>query len=64
MPHNQLLENYKKIKGLMFWAKQAFLNEKGREIMPTLENLEKFNEELTKIKTIVDELYVGLHRES
>ena len=61
---NDKYDNYKKIKGLMFWAKQTFINEKGMEIMPTLENLTKFNEELTKIKQIIDELYVGLLNES
>ena len=57
-------DNYKKIKGLMFWAKQTFINEKGMEIMPTLENLTKFNEELTKIKQIVDELYNDILKEA
>ena len=61
---NDKYDNYKKVKGLMFWAKQTFLNEKGMEILPTLEKLLKFNEELTKIKTIVDELYVRIHSES
>jgi len=57
-------ENYKKIKGILLSAKQTFLNEDGREIVPTLENLTKFNEELTKIKKLVDELYVKIHSES
>jgi len=51
-----LLENYKKIKKLQFFAKQTFLDEKGMEIMPTLENLEVFRKELKKIINLVDEL--------
>ena len=53
---NVKLENYKKIKGLMFFAKQTFLDEKGMEITPTLENLEVFRKELKKIIDLVDEL--------
>lgn len=47
------LDNYKKIKGLMFFAKQTFLDEKGMEIMPTLEKLDIFKKELGKINTLV-----------
>jgi len=50
------LENYKKIKGLMFHAKQTFLNEKGMEIMPTLENLMGFKEELNSIIRLLEEI--------
>ncbi len=47
------IENYSKIKKLQYWAKQTFLNEKGQEIVPTLEDLEVFNKELHKINTLV-----------
>lgn len=47
------LDNYMKIKKLLFIAKQTFLNEKGQEIIPTLESLEIFNKELGIINTLV-----------
>lgn len=40
---NNKLNNYQKIKKLLYWAKQTFLNEKGMEILPTVENLIAFN---------------------
>ena len=55
------LENYKKIKGLMFYAKQTFLNEKGQEIMPTLENLMEFKEELNSIIRLLEEIEEKLY---
>jgi len=58
------LENYKRIKGILFSAKQTFLNEDGREIMPTLEKLEEFNTVLSRIKKLVDELYVEIQSKS
>ncbi len=54
------LENYKKIKGILFFAKQTFLNEKGQEIVPTLDNLKIFSEKLNKIVNLVEELWDGL----
>lgn len=53
---NNKLDNYKKIKRLLYWAKQTFLNEKGMEILPTEEKLNIFKEELQKIVKIVEEL--------
>ena len=61
---NVKLENYKKIKGLMFFAKQTFLNEKGMEIIPTLEKLEVFRQELKKILDLVDELGIDIQSKS
>ena len=58
------IDNYKKIKGLLFFAKQAFLNERGREIIPTLENLEIFKEKLNEILHLVDEIKDGIQGES
>ena len=55
------LENYKKIKGFMFYAKQAFLDEKGMEIMPTLENLMEFKEKLNGIMRLLDEIEEKLY---
>ncbi len=49
-------ENYKKIKGLMSFAKQTFLNEKGVEIEPTLENLEMFKKELREVIDLINRL--------
>lgn len=50
------LENYKKIKELLKFAKETFLNEKRQEIMPSLENLEVFRQKLKKLLDLVDEL--------
>ncbi len=50
------IENYKKIKKVLMSAKQVFLNEKGQEIMPTLENLEVFRKELNSIIHLLDEI--------
>ena len=50
------LKNYQKIKKLLYLAKQTFLSDKGMEIMPSLENLEVFRQELRKIIDLVDEL--------
>ena len=55
------LENYKKIKGLMFYAKQTFLDEKGMEIIPTLENLMEFKEKLNSIIRLLDEIEEKLY---
>ena len=51
-----LLENYKKIKGLMVYAKQTFLNEKGQEIMPTLDNLVGFEKKFNIVQKLLMEL--------
>jgi len=56
-----LLENYKKIKKLQFFAKQTFLDEKGMEIMPTLENLMGFKEELNKIMRLLNQIEEKLY---
>lgn len=58
------IDNYKKIKGLMFFAKQTFLNEKGREITPTLENLRIFKEKLNDISQLVDKIEEELLNET
>lgn len=50
------LDNYKKIKGLMFWAKQTFISDKGMEIMPTLENLGNFKEKVRNILVLLNEI--------
>ncbi len=50
------LENYSKIKKLQYWAKKTFLNEKGQEIMPTLEKLNIFKNELERINELVKNL--------
>jgi len=50
------LDNYMKIKKLQYFAKQTFLNEKGQEIIPTLEKLETFISELNNIIDLVDVL--------
>jgi len=60
----ELIDNYKKIKKLQYWAKQTFLNEKGQEIMPTLENLEVFEKELNLIADLIDVLKDDIHRKS
>lgn len=39
------LQNYMRIKKLLFLAKQTFLDEKGREIIPTLDKLVEFEKE-------------------
>ena len=51
-----LLDNYKKIKKLLFLAKQTFLNEKGQEIIPTLDNLVGFERELNIVQKLLMEL--------
>ena len=58
------LENYKQVKRLLYFAKQAFLSDKGMEIMPTLENLEVFRQELKKLLDIVDELGYAIQSKS
>ena len=50
------IETYKRIKGLMVFAKQTFLNEKGQEIEPTLENLMGFKEKLRSIMNLLNEI--------
>ena len=55
------IENYKKIKKLQFFAKQTFLDEKGMEIMPTLENLMGFKEELNKIMRLLNQIEEKLY---
>ena len=50
------IDTYKRIKGLMYFAKQTFLSDKGMEIIPSLEKLEVFRKELRKIIDLVDEL--------
>ena len=60
----ELIDNYKKIKKLQYWAKQTFLNEKGQEILPTLENLEVFEKELNLIADLIDVLKDDIHRKS
>ena len=60
----ELIDNYKKIKKLQYWAKQTFLNEKGQEIIPTLENLEVFEKELNLIADLIDVLKDDIHRKS
>lgn len=47
------IDNYKKIKKLLYCAKQTFLNEKGVEVVPTLEDLNVFKKELGIINTLV-----------
>ena len=54
------LKNYEKIKKLLYFAKQTFLNEKGMEILPTTETLGVFRRELKKILDLVDELGLEL----
>ncbi len=61
MVHNQLLDNYKRIKGLLFFAKQTFLNEKGQEITPTIENLMEFKEKINSIMSLLNEIEEGLY---
>lgn len=56
------LDNYKKIKGLLFFAKQTFLNEKGQEITPTIENLMEFKEKINSIMSLLNEIEEGLHK--
>lgn len=62
------IENYKKIKRLLFFAKETFLNEKGQEIEPTLENLVMFRKELRKVTELVhlkqEELEHAIYKES
>lgn len=48
-----MIDNYKKIKKLLFLAKQTFLNEKGQEIMPTLDNLVAFEKEFNIIQKLL-----------
>lgn len=50
------LDNYMKIKKLLFLAKQTFLDEKGQEIMPTLDNLVPFEKELNIIRNMLVKL--------
>ena len=57
------LENYKKIKGLMVFAKQTFINEKGQEIMPTLEGLKEFEEKIRNILKLLFEIEEKLYAE-
>jgi len=47
------LDNYKKIKALLSVAKKTFLDEKGQEIMPTLENLDVFRNEFINIGYLI-----------
>jgi len=47
------LDNYKNVKKLLYFAKQTFLSDKGMEIIPSLENLEVFKQELDKIIDLV-----------
>ena len=58
------LDNYKKVKKLLYFAKQTFLSDKGMEVMPTLENLEVFRQELKKLLDLVDELGYDIQGES
>lgn len=53
---NVKLENYKRIKKVLTSAKQTFLNEKGQEIMPTLEKLVVFKQQIDSIMRILDEI--------
>ena len=55
------LENYKRIKGILTSAKQTFLNEKGQEIMPTLENLVVFKQQISSLLRMLDEIEERLH---
>jgi len=50
------LDNYTKIKKLLYLAKQTFLNEKGREIIPTLEDLVEFEKELNIVRNLLMKL--------
>lgn len=50
------LDIYKKIKGLMFFAKQTFLNENGQEIIPTLDNLVGFEKKFNIVQKLLMEL--------
>jgi len=58
------IDNYKRIKNLLVLAKKTFLNEKGSEITPTLENLEVFKENIYDILHLVDEIEDGIQGES
>ena len=58
------LDNYKQVKKLLYFAKQTFLSDKGMEIMPTLENLEVFRQELKKLLDLVDELGYDIQSKS
>lgn len=51
-----MIENYKKIKKLLGFAKQTFLSDKGMEIIPTLDNLVAFEKELNILVNILREL--------
>jgi len=57
------LDNYKKIKKLLYFAKQTFLNDEGVEITPTLKNLETFRKELRLVLDLIDELGFKLKEE-
>lgn len=61
---NKKLDNYKRVKRLLYFAKETFLSDKGMEIMPSLENAEVFRKELTIIDKMVDELIDELYRKS
>ncbi len=50
------LQNYMKIKKLLFFAKQTFLNEKGQEIIPTLEGLVEFKKVFNNVSHLLDEI--------
>jgi len=56
------LDNYKKIKGLLFFAKQTFLNEKGQEITPTIENLMEFKEKINSIMSLLNKIEEVLYK--
>lgn len=61
---NKKLDNYSRVKKLLFFAKETFLSDKGMEIMPSLESVEVFRKELTIIDKMVDELIDDLYRKS
>ncbi len=50
------LQNYMKIKKLLFFAKQTFLNDKGQEIIPTLESLVEFKKLFNNVSHLLDEI--------
>lgn len=58
------LQNYMKIKKLLFFAKQTFLNEKGQEIIPTLENLTEFKKLFNNVSHLLDEIEDGIQSKS
>ena len=61
---NKKLDNYKRVKRLLYFAKETFLSDKGMEILPSLESAEVFRKELTIIDKMVDELIDDLYRKS